>query len=262
MNMHVADTLGIAPYGLPPEDGPSIFRAGRRLSRTGFFVLETLVHGTLANDGRRDEREKAEHLAWVAENLCALHGIQVVQHGSLPSVPAIYVANHVSYVEPIAILSKVRATAIAKREIGDWPMIGDAAKALGVLLVDRSCPASGASVLFEAWRRLTEGVSLVVFPEGTTTRGDEVLPFRRGVFGLSKLSGHPIVPIAVRYDTDEVAWVGDDPFLPHYVRTTRRNRTRVHLHFGEPIDPACHDGEAHHFAALSRSVIERMLALA
>ena len=60
VNMHVADTLGIAPYGLPPEDGPSIFRAGRRLSRTGFFVLETLVHGTLANDGRRDEREKAD----------------------------------------------------------------------------------------------------------------------------------------------------------------------------------------------------------
>ena len=54
-----------------------------------------------------------------------------------------------------------------------------------------------------------------------------------------------IVPVAVRYEHKDVPWVGQDPFLPHYVRTTFRTRTRVFLEFGEAIDPACFDGDAH-----------------
>ncbi len=227
-------------------------RSASRLSRASYFVIETLVHAATETARDASPLERAEHCSWVMENICALHGIQIVQHGEVLSEPAIYVANHVSYVEPIAMLARVAGTAIAKREIGTWPVIGDAVRSLGVLLVDRSRPESGAAVLREAWRSLDAGVSLVVFPEGTTTPGDTVLPFRRGVFGLARLAGVPIVPVTVRYDRRDVAWIGDDPFVPHYLRTTAHPRTRVFLTFDEPIRPERTDLDAEGLARLAR----------
>lgn len=239
-------------------DSP-VLRSARRLSKAGYFVFETLVHAATEAYEDASPRERAEHCAWVMENLCALHGIQVVQHGTLPRGPAIYVANHVSYVEPLAILSKVPGTAIAKRELGGWPVVGDAMRSLGMLLVDRGRAESGAAVLREAWRRLDDGVSLVVFPEGTTTDGSSVLPFRRGVFGLARLANVPIVPVAVRYDRSDIAWIGEDRFVPHYLKTTARQRTRVFLRFEEPIEPSRTDLDASGLAELARRRIAARL---
>lgn len=232
-------------------DSP-VLRSARRVSKAGYFVLETLVHAATDAHENATPLDRAMHCSWVAENICALHGIQVVQQGSMPRGPAIYVANHVSYVEPIALLSKIPGTAIAKQELGDWPVIGEAIRALGMLLVDRGRVESGAAVLREAWRRLDDGVSLVVFPEGTTTEGRSVLPFKRGVFGLARLANVPIVPVAVHYDRSDVAWIGEDAFVPHYLRTTARQRTRVFLQFGEPIEPSRTDLDAAGLAELAR----------
>lgn len=227
-------------------------RSARRLSKTAYFIAETLVHAASEDDRDRAPLDRAEHCAWVMENMCALHGIQIVQHGKPVDGPAIYVANHVSYVEPLALLARVPGTAIAKHELRDWPVIGDTMRALGMLFVDRARPESGATVLREAWRRLDAGVSLIVFPEGTTSDGDRVLPFKRGVFGLARHAGVPIVPVSVRYDRRDVAWVGDASFVPHYLRTTSRQRTRVFLDFEEPIRPSLTDLDAAGLASLAR----------
>lgn len=238
--------------GAPVRSVDGLVRSASRLSKTSYFLLETLAHAATSAERDATPLDRAEHCAWVMENVCALHGIQIVQHGKPVNGPAIYVANHVSYVEPIALLAKVPATAIAKRELGAWPVVGDTMRALGMLLVDRACPESGATVLREAWRRLDAGVSLVVFPEGTTTDGQTVLPFKRGVFGLARLAGVPIVPVAVRYDRRDVAWTGAAPFLPHYLGTVSRQRTRVFLTFDEPIRAERTDLDAEGLAALAR----------
>jgi 1-acyl-sn-glycerol-3-phosphate acyltransferase len=222
-------------------------------------MAETLVHAAVNVTTANDAVGKARRMSWVAENVCALHGIQVVEQGELPETPCVLVANHVSYVEPIALASRFRATAIAKKEVGEWPVVGQAVRSLGVMLVDRSSPASGARVLFEAWDRLRAGVSVVVFPEGTTTSGDDVLPFRRGIFGIAKLAGVPIIPVAIRYDGPEVAWIGDDPFLPHYLRTTSRERTRCYMTYGAPLETERTDLDADELAELARVRIRSML---
>lgn len=245
--------------GQTPVLRAGLVRAGHRLSRTGLFMAETLVHAAVGAPIKSDPVHKAKRMAWVAENVCALHGIQVIEQGFLPEPPCILVANHVSYVEPIALASRFTATAIAKKEVGDWPVVGPAVRSLGVMLVDRQCAASGARVLFEAWDRLRAGVSVVVFPEGTTTAGDDVLPFRRGIFGLAKLAGVPIVPVAIRYDGPDVAWIGDDPFLPHYLRTTARASTRCYVTYGEPLATERTDLDADELAELARTRIRAML---
>src|SRR5262249_7678064 len=141
--------------------------------------------------------QRARELAWLCENLCGITGVRPRVVGEIPSEPCVLVANHTSYLDPLTIASLVRCAPIAKADIASWPCCGEIARRVGVRFVKRECPHSGARVLREGLRALAQGVSVLVFPEGTTTVGDHVLPFKRGAFGLARLAGVPIVPVAV-----------------------------------------------------------------
>jgi 1-acyl-sn-glycerol-3-phosphate acyltransferase len=201
--------------------------------------------------------ERAARLRWIAENLCALHGVKIEVHGAIPDGPCALVANHVSYLDPVAILSQVAATAIAKREVSTWPCLGAVMGSLGVLWVDRACAWSGARVLRGAARAWAAGVPVLAFPEGTTTRGDDVLPFRRGLFGIALRARVPVVPVTLAYDDPGAPWVGGRAFLPHYVRTAARPTTRVSLWFERPIEPR--GAGAAELAEHARSIVRARL---
>ncbi|MEM7604699.1 MAG: lysophospholipid acyltransferase family protein [Myxococcota bacterium] len=201
----------------------------RRVSRlrraAAFLAGEFLPPDSLAR------APSARRLQWLAENLCAIHGIDVQVTGIRPAGPAVLVANHISYLDPVAILQDMPCAAIAKREVAGWPVIGSVLDTMPVLFVQRSCGYSGARVLRSARRMLASGVSVLTFPEGTTTTGSDVLPFKRGVFGLAAHANVPVVPISVRYESTRFAWVGDDPFVPHYLRSVGEPVIRIHLHY-------------------------------
>lgn len=205
-------------------------RTSGRAARVGAFALETWSR-TLVDGALRSAESRARELSWVAENMCALHGLRTTVRGVVPNEPCILVANHISYFDPLIIGSQLPLTAVAKQEVGSWPLVGELCKRLGALFVDREDGQSGARVLREVLRRLEGGVSVLVFPEGTTTRGDRVLPFKRGAFGVAKRAGVPIVPVALSYEREDAAWVGDATFLPHYVRTMAQPCTRVVVEF-------------------------------
>src|SRR5262249_19522022 len=74
-------------------------------------------------------------------------------------------------------------------------------------------------------------------PEGTTTDGSgPPLPFRRGLFGIARRAGVRVLPVALRLDPPDAAWVGGAPFLPHYWRMTTRPSLHAFVRFGEPVD--------------------------
>jgi lyso-ornithine lipid O-acyltransferase len=242
--------------------GPvTVSRLGRRLTRASLFTAGVVAQLRADRAAvEHDARRRGRLASWVAENLCALHGIQVVVHGRPPREASIVVANHLSYIDPLAILSHVPATVIAKSEVREWPVIGEAVQGLGALFVDRDCAHSGARVLRAAQGWLRGGGSVVAFPEGTTTVGDRVLRFRRGLFGIAQIEGVPVVPVALRYESEAPCWVGDAAFFPHYVRTTARVCTRVFMRFGAPIDPRTADSPER-LAEAARDGVRSMLAL-
>lgn len=237
-----------------PELG--VTRTGSRAARIGAFAFETWSR--LLVDGPPAEADEcARELSWVAENMCALHGVRASVIGQAPKQPCLLVANHISYFDPMIISSLTPCSAVAKREVASWPCVGELMRRLGVLYVDRDDSASGARVLRQAMRCFERGVSVLVFPEGTTTRGREVLPFKRGSFGAAALAGVPIVPVALRYERANVAWVGDDLFLPHYVRTMSRPCTRVSVQFLPALDARrCSARAASELAEQARSAID------
>lgn len=238
-------------------------RASVRLAKATMFSLETLQwtreHFDVVERGvPHDLQRRVHHLQWVAENMCALHGIEVITRGEIPTEPAIFVANHLGYLDPIALNCSLACAPVAKREVQAWPVIGEAIARLGGLFVDRDCPHSGAKVLLRAKACLDAGVSVLAFPEGTTSRGETVLPMKRGMFGLAALTGKPIVPTAISHDDPATAWVDDELFAPHYLRLAGRSVTRIRVCYGTPIDPPA-NGRAEALTEQVRETIAAML---
>src|SRR5262249_45981855 len=151
--------------------------------------------------------------------LCAVHRFDAHIEGAIPDGPSVMVSNHLSYVDAPVLASLTPSMPVAKAEIARWPLFGAGARSLGVMLVKRGDVYSGALALRGALRTLAAGVPVLGFPEGTTTAGvGELLAFRRGLFGIARIAHVPVVPMALSYNSPEIAWVGEEWFVPHYLR--------------------------------------------
>jgi 1-acyl-sn-glycerol-3-phosphate acyltransferase len=232
-------------------------RLRRVARRTGRGLAATLVAIGRARLARgEDPRARAERLRGALAEVGGVHDLAIAVRGAWPDRPAVLVANHVSYLDPLAIASQLPCAPIAKGEVAGWPIIGAAARALGVSFVDRSSAHSGARALRRSLAALRAGACVLNFPEGTTTDGTRVLPFRRGVFGLARIAGVPIVPVALRYASADLAWYGGATFLPHYLRTAARRAPAVEIAIGAPMAA---DHPAGELAELARQRIAQLL---
>jgi lyso-ornithine lipid O-acyltransferase len=216
---------------------PAVARTGQRIAGTGVVAAAAAAGlGRLRrHDPREGRRERAVLLRDCLGRLTALHGVDVAVEGFRPWGPALLASNHVSWLDPVVLGGLLPCVPISKLDVSAWPVVGTLAQELGVLFVDRGDGHSGMAVLRGAARALADGLAVLNFPEGTTTRGDRVLPFRTGLFSLAHGRGVPVVPVAVSYDPPELAWVGDDAFVPHYLRLAGRARTRATVRLGAPI---------------------------
>ena len=234
----------------------SLLHAGKHFGRGLFNALAELGAVRLAPP--REPRAAALRLAGAVRQIARAHDLEVSVQGEVPRGCALIVANHVSYLDPIAILSRCPAIPIAKGDVAGWPIVGSIAAGLGVVFVQRDVPAERVATLRRIHDLLAAGAPVLNFPEGTTTCGDHVAPFWRGGFGIAQRLGVPVVPLALRYRDPELAWFGQATFLPHYWRTVRRPRLEVALAFGAPMHVrTAEPPEA--MAARARGIISRML---
>ncbi len=229
-------------------------RTGVRIGRFSVAVLEAIGRARLSGDGIAG---RASRLHVACAEIATIHDLQLGIRGTWPKGPVVIVANHVSYLDAIALAAAVPCAPIAKGEVASWPMIGTAASQLGVIFVARDSVWSRARALRRAHAALLAGVSVVNFPEGTTTDGTKLLPFQRGIFGLARLAGVSVLPVAVRC-ARELAWHGNAPFLPHYVAMARLPAPAIRLELGQPIDPM-QFASAEEVAALAHHRIAYML---
>lgn len=185
-----------------------------------------------------------------------IHGVELESSGPKPQSPALLAANHVSYLDPIAIAALYPCVPVAKAEVSRWPVFGLVARLAGVHFVDRGSREDRARVVSALAKTLRAGVSALNFPEGTTSDGAGTRPFRARGFEAARLAGVPVVPIAVRLEPSSLAWTGDATFLPHYLQFAAVERPRIRIRAGEPLAPSTEPAE---LAARCRAVIDRLL---
>ena len=194
------------------------------------------------------------------QRLLSKFNVDVTVEGALPGPgPFLIVSNHISWMDILLVRHLIPAQFIAKEEISLWPVIGAGAKRAGTLFISRAKLSSFHAILEQVCQSFDRGESVVLFPEGTTTTGDDLLPFRSGLFQSSLRSDIPVLPLALRYETltgernHAISYTGGESFGRSFWRTLGEPRIKVHITLCPPIFPGIKTRK--HLAAEARHSI-------
>ena len=181
--------------------------------------------------------------AW-ARSLGAISGMRVIVDGEPPKAPYFLVSNHLSYIDIIAFSIATDCVFIAKSEIEGWGGLGFMAKHIGTIFIERTNFQDLPRVISLIEENLAAGKGIIVFPEGTSGRGDKVLPFSSALMEPAARLGIPVSHASITYRTPEnevpaetaVCWWGDMTLIPHLVQLLRIPSFEAGIRFGnEPI---------------------------
>jgi 1-acyl-sn-glycerol-3-phosphate acyltransferase len=182
---------------------------------------------------------------------CRLVGLEVKRSGAPPAPPpTLFVANHASYLDIVVLSTLLDASFVAKAEVAGWPLFGLLARLVNSVFVERRPSRAGAH-RNEIRRLLESGRSLILFPEGTSSDGNRVLPFNSTFFGVAEapVNGWPVAvqPISIAYtrcndlpmsrrERPYLAWYGDMDLAGHLWQLLCRGPATVEVRFHAPID--------------------------
>ena len=181
--------------------------------------------------------------AWI-QSFVRISSMRIEVIGTPPCPPFFLVTNHLSYTDIAALRAVVRGVFVAKVEVSSWPVAGRIVRDMGTIFIDRGnrrdIPRAGEKVM----ERLADGEGVIVFPEGTSGRGDTVLPFNSSFLEFSARAETPVTYAAITYRTDQgelpasiaVCWWDETTFFQHLFRLfTLPDYTAV-INFGdEPV---------------------------
>ncbi len=176
--------------------------------------------------------------------LLGLLGVRVVTHGCVPdgtTQGALFVANHISWLDIWALKQLLPMDFVAKAEIRDWPLMGWLAERTGTLFVARHRRHDTGRVMSDVEQALGQQRSLCFFPEGTTTDGSELRPFKPSLFQAAINAGTPVWPVAIRYPAADgginraVAYWGDITLWQSLRAVLQQQDILIELHFAEPL---------------------------
>lgn len=190
-------------------------------------------------------------------------GLRTQISGEPVAAPALFVANHLSWLDILVIAGATGAAFVSKAEIARWPLVGALARLNRTIYVER---AERGAVRGQADRlrsALAAGDKVALFPEGTTSDGASLLPFRASLLAslFPPLPGLKVQPVALDYGeaARDVAWIEGESTAANAARILKRRGTLpVRLSFLEPIDPAT-AGDRKALAAESRARIAAAL---
>lgn len=179
-------------------------------------------------------------LRW-AKAFARLAGMKVEVFGTPPKAPFLLVCNHLSYVDIPALRIAVEAVFVAKSDINDWFLAGTIIRNMGNIFINRSnrrdIPRAGTEVI----RKLEENEGVIVFPEGTSTKGEDVLPFNSSFLEFAAKADVPVSYAAISYHTPEgeppassrVCWWEDISFMNHLRRLLSLREFTAVVTFGD-----------------------------
>lgn len=200
----------------------------------GMFAVAVVMPASRFCLGRRSlALEDAIVMLW-NKTVCRILGLRIQMQGRFDPEARLMVANHISWLDIIALGSQFPCLFIAKGDVAEWPVVGYLAKGIGTLFVKRGeARQTNATAELMAWR-LRQGRRLLLFPEGTTTEGKTVLRFHSKLFQPAEHTRASVQAIALSYQgkaKTAAPFIGDDEFLPHLFKLMQLDRIELTLHF-------------------------------
>lgn len=192
---------------------------------------------------------------WYHRQVCRLLGIRLCIEGAIATGrPVLLISNHTSWLD-IPVLSAVAPLSfVAKREVGTWPFVSALARLQRTVFVDRDRRQAAGQSANEIAERLTQGDTVVLFAEGTSSDGNRVLPFLTSLFGAAKPPQGAAAPppdtavqtLALVYtklhgvplgfaDRPHVGWYGDMEMTSHAWHLLQAGPLDCAIRIGPPI---------------------------
>lgn len=210
-----------------------------------FWMLLTNLGSVLASRGLPQAVTKRWH-----RGVARLAGIEISTQGlPVDDHPVLMVSNHISYLDIIVLGALLPCSFVAKEDVAGWPVFGWMAKLQRTVFISRD-PRKAASQLEVMKERMAEGGCIILFPEGTSSDGSRVLPFKSSLFQSATIefqgSGQVYVqPLSIAYThLDGIpmgrafrplfAWYGDMDLAPHLIDFLGYGKIRVEVVFHRP----------------------------
>ncbi len=210
--------------------------------------------------------------------LAKLFGLRITVIGTpVQDRGVLMVANHTGYFDILIMSATARVSFVAKSEVKSWPLFGLLAQLQESVFVERDRRSQAGASRDELRERLRAGDALVLFPEGTSTDGNRVIPFKSALMGAAEAaiavdgSGQahtvPVQPVSISYigmhgmpmgreNRPLYAWYGDMELLPHLWEAIVAGPMDVVVEFHEPIT-ADRVGGRKKLAALAEETVRR-----
>lgn len=258
----------MAPYGVAGRQWARRLRAGGRIGLiVAWTGLSLGIQAVLVRlPGARLGQGKvvfARFYWWVVSRILGI-GVRVIGHNAAGARPVLYVANHSSWLDIVVLGAQLHACFVSKNDVENWPLVGTVARLGRTVFVSRSRGATGreGNVMRD---RLNAGDNLLLFPEGTSSDGARVLPFRSAFFAFGENGPVQrqapdqaqdqaqdqapwVQPVSVAYDRlgglpvlrgnrPILAWYGDMDLAPHLWTVAGWSGLRVTVLLHPPMDP-------------------------
>jgi 1-acyl-sn-glycerol-3-phosphate acyltransferase len=176
--------------------------------------------------------------AW-SRGLVRALGVRVRVRGDRPRKPFFLVANHLGYLDILVLGSELGSTFVSKHELAGWPVLGHLARVTGTIFINRGLKRDAVRVLEEIDQAIQQGAGIVLFPEGTSSRGDRVYPLKPALLEWAAQRAFPVRAARLGYATDDpgrpadlaVCWWGDMTLGVHLMGLLALRRITATVHF-------------------------------
>ncbi len=179
-----------------------------------------------------------------AKSFVSISKMKIEVVGDAPKPPFFLVFNHLGYVDIAAIRAVTEGIFVAKGEIESWFLAGRIIRDMGTIFINRNnrrdIPRAGAEII----EHIKQGEGVIIFPEGTSTKGENVLPFNSSFLEFAAQSNLPVSYASISYKTvdahenasDFVCWWDDISFGAHLWKLFQLKEYKATITFGdEPI---------------------------
>ena len=186
-------------------------------------------------------RARALWLQRISRRVARIFQMEMRSAGEIPS-RGLLVSNHVSYLDILLLSSLTPAVFVAKREVKSWPVMGLLARLGGTVFIDRQRRTHVGAVNDEIQTALDDGALVIVFPEGTSSDGKTVLPFKSSLLEPATQQQHPLTVACIQYTLadgdagDEVCYWGDHSFFPHLLNLLSKDKVCANVRFAPVKD--------------------------
>ena len=191
---------------------------------------------------------KLRLISWWCRHLLSAFNIRIQYTGDIPQNPhalknTMVIVNHISWADIHVITSLVPVRFIAKYEISTWPVFGYLATKANALFIDRAKRQDAAKTVITAVASLQAGDNICLFPEGTTTDGTQIKPFKSSLIQAAIDAQSTIIPAVIYYPladgsvNTEISYAGETTLPESMNLVLSQKNPNVVLHFLPPISP-------------------------